>query len=110
MSICVYPCPILFLSLEEVELKPTTEPPGDDVLIHCRRLGHGVPFSYCRMETRALPCFKILDCWYERFLVEEYLRGELTPEEWEEVFQRPPRPRMLTLLDLIEKAKGGEEA
>ena len=87
-----------------------TEPPDDDVLVHCRRLGNGLPFSYCRMENRGLPCFKILDCWYERFLVEDHLRRELSPEEWAEVFQRPPRPRVLTLLDLIEKAKGSEEA
>lgn len=83
--------------------------PGDDCQVRCRRLGHEVPFSYCRTENRGLPCFKVLDCWFERFLVEEHLRGELTPEEWEKVFLKPPRPRVLTLLDLIETAKKNKE-
>jgi hypothetical protein len=90
---------------EGVKLKPTSESPGDDVQIRCRRLGHEVPFSYCRSETRGLPCFKVLDCWYGLFLVEDHLRGELTAEEWAEVFEKTPRPRVLTLVDLIEKAK-----
>ena len=52
-----------------------------------------------------LPCFKTLDCWFEHFLVEEYLRKELAPEEWERVFNKPPKPKMLSLLELIEEAK-----
>jgi len=52
-----------------------------------------------------VPCFKTLDCWFEHFLVEEYLRKELTPEEWERVFNKPPKPKMLSLLELIEEAK-----
>ena len=52
-----------------------------------------------------LPCFKTLDCWFEHFLVEEYLRKELTPEEWEKVFDKPPKSKMLSLVELIEEAK-----
>lgn len=87
---------------------PKIDPPGDEVQVRCRRLGHEVPFSYCRAENRGLPCFKVLDCWFERFLVEDYLRGELTPQVWE-AFQRPPGPRVLTLLDLIETARNRGE-
>jgi len=52
-----------------------------------------------------LPCFKTLDCWFEHFLVEEYLREELKPEQWDQVFGRPPKPKMLSLVELIEQAK-----
>ena len=52
-----------------------------------------------------LPCFKTLDCWFEHFLVETYLRKELEPEEWEKVFNRPPKPKMVSLVELIEEAK-----
>ena len=39
------------------------------------------------------------------FLVEEYLRRELTPEEWEKVFERAPKTKMLSLVEMIELAK-----
>lgn len=83
----------------------TPEAPGDDYRIRCRKLGHEVPFSYCRSESRGLPCFRTLDCWYDHFLVEDLLRRELKPEEWDQAFTRPPKPKVLTLMDLIEQAK-----
>jgi hypothetical protein len=46
-----------------------------------------------------------LDCWYDHFLVEDLLRRELKPEEWDQAFTRPPKPKVLTLMDLIEQAK-----
>lgn len=52
-----------------------------------------------------LPCFKILDCWFVHFPVEEYLREELTQEEWERAFHKPVRPKVQSLMDLIEQAK-----
>jgi len=52
-----------------------------------------------------LPCFKTLDCWFEHFLVEEYLRKELQPEDWEKIFDRPPKSKMVSLVELIERAK-----
>jgi hypothetical protein len=52
-----------------------------------------------------LPCFKTLDCWYAYFDVVEYLKGELTEEEWRETFEKPPTPKMLSLAELIEKAQ-----
>ena len=80
-------------------------PPGDDYKIRCPRLGHQISFSYCRSENRGLPCFKTLDCWYDHFLVEEFLKQELTAEEWEQVFGRTPKPKLLSLVELIEQAK-----
>ena len=80
-------------------------PPGDDYEIRCPRLGHQILFSYCRSENFGLPCFKTLDCWYDHFLVEEFLRDELTPEEWEKAFTREKKPKAVSLLELIERAK-----
>ena len=80
-------------------------PPGEDYKIRCPRLGHQITFSYCRSENAGLPCFKTLDCWFEHFLVEEYLRKNLKPEEWEEIFNRQPKTKMVSLVELIEKAK-----
>ena len=30
---------------------------------------------------------------------------ELSPEEWEKVFAGPPKPKLLSLMELIEQAK-----
>jgi hypothetical protein len=73
--------------------------------IRCPRLGHHVAFSYCRSENRGLPCFKTLDCWFERFDVEEYLRRRLSLDEWERAFEKPPKEKVVSLLELIEQAK-----
>ncbi len=80
-------------------------PPGDDYLIRCPRLGHQIYFSYCRTENMGLPCFKTLDCWFQHFSVEEYLRNEMKPEEWERVFARQGISKVQSLIGLIEEAK-----
>lgn len=74
-------------------------------MIRCPRLGHQIHFSYCRFENQGLPCFKIIDCWYNHFLIEEYLRNELSSEEWDNAFSRINKPKAITLLELIEQAK-----
>lgn len=82
-----------------------TSPLDDDVKIRCPRLGHQINFAYCRVENHGLPCFKSLDCWYQYFQVEAYLRGQLTGEQWDSVFSKPPQPKMLSLLEMIEQAR-----
>jgi hypothetical protein len=74
-------------------------------MIRCRRLGNPVPFSYCRIENKGLPCSMIVDCWYDHFMIEDFLRQELAPEEWDRVFNQPRKPKVLTLVELIEEAK-----
>ena len=86
-------------------MNKTKTPPAEEYKIRCPRLGHMIDFSYCRVENKGLPCFKTLDCWFEHFGVEEHLRQELTDEEWEEVFNRIPKGKMFSLLELIEQAK-----
>lgn len=86
-------------------MRRETTPPGDDFQVRCPRLGHGVAFSYCRVENNGLPCFRTIQCWYEHFLVEEYVRQELGPDDWDRVFGGPPKPKLISLLDLIDQAK-----
>jgi len=56
-------------------------------------------------ENNALPCHKSLDCWYRYFPVSQFLRQELTEMEWEKIFNQTPRPKILNILESIEKAK-----
>ena len=83
----------------------------DEYSIRCPRLGHAITFSYCRSESRGLPCFRTLDCWFQYFPVEAYLSERLTREEWAKVFERPGHTKVQSILELIEEAKkraGGE--
>ncbi|HEB68961.1 MAG TPA: hypothetical protein ENI88_04995 [Desulfobulbus sp.] len=84
-------------------------PPGKDVHIRCPRLGHEIYFNYCRRENMGRPCFKVLDCWYPYFKVEEFLRQELTPEEWAALIENPGKPKMVSLVELIEQARQKKE-
>ncbi len=93
------------MALKESVMRRENTPPGEEYRIRCPRLGHQITFSYCRSENLGIPCVKTLDCWFQHFLVEEYLRGELRPEEWEKSFNRPSKQKMLSLLELIEQAK-----
>jgi len=52
-----------------------------------------------------LPCFKTLDCWHIYFQVFEFLQQELSDSEWQESFEKPPTPKLLSLAELIEKAQ-----
>ena len=86
-------------------MKQTSTPPDDSFQIRCPRLGQQIYFSYCRQENMGRPCFKTLDCWYLHFNVVDYLREELAAAEWEESFEKPPIPKILSLAELIEKAQ-----
>lgn len=73
----------------------------------CPRLGGDVAFAYCRIcgEKKA-PCFKILDCWWERFDVVAHMKSRLPPDAFENLreFRKPP-DKVTSLLDLIQQAK-----
>lgn len=86
-------------------MKQPSTPPNDSFQIRCPRLGQQIHFSYCRQENMGLPCFKTLDCWYIHFQVEEYLQQELSATEWQDAFEKPSTPKMVSLAELIEKAQ-----
>jgi len=79
--------------------------PGKEVQIRCPRLGHQISFAYCRTENSGLPCAKTLDCWSVHFPVADLLRQELSPGEWKKAFERPPKPKILSLVELIAEAR-----
>ena len=80
------------------------DPPEKAFTLYCPRLGHPVPFLYCRRENLGLPCVKSLHCWTPYFRVEEYLRAELSPEEWHRCFVEPGPSRLDSLLEKINQA------
>lgn len=97
--------PDLFFELPILMKTPEVVPPADDFEIRCRKLGHQIHFSYCRREDSGLPCGKIIDCWYQYFPVAQFLRGEMSEEEWRVVFAKPPLPKILSLVELIAQAQ-----
>ena len=79
--------------------------PSDDIMIRCPRLGHQVPFNYCRAENAGAPCFKTLDCWHGHFDVVAYFTQTLSKDEYAAAFMHQARPKIQTLMDLIEQAR-----
>ncbi len=72
--------------------------------IYCRRLGHYLTFEYCRAESGSRPCRKILDCWYDKIPIGEYLRANYSPGEIAGL-AGPPPAKAAALIDLIERAR-----
>ena len=83
----------------------STAPPSDDVQVRCPRLGHQVHFGYCMVENMDRPCFKALDCWHHRFDVVGYFKQTLSGEDFAAAFAQQGRPKMQTLVDLIQQAQ-----
>jgi len=96
----------------------------DKERIRCRRLGHDVPFAYCRVEggmaanSRAsdgagvdsgaghLPCPLVLDCWWERFDARRFLEDNLPRDAYEEIMRRSCAPsKIQSLAGAITEAK-----
>jgi hypothetical protein len=73
--------------------------------IRCPRLGGPVTFGYCRVENVGRPCPRTIVCWQVHFDAEALFRKNMTPDEFAETFLQPPRPKMATLIELIERAK-----
>ena len=77
----------------------------DEKTTRCRRLGHEAPFGYCRRESEGQPCRLILDCWWERFDVQSFLKETLTAAAYQALQEAAPPNKVLNLLALIEQAK-----
>jgi len=68
-------------------------------------MGGQVTFEYCRIESHDLPCFRAVTCWKLYFDAESFFRQALAPEDFDKAFGTPPQPRVVTLIELIEKAR-----
>lgn len=77
----------------------------DNREIRCPKLGGPVTFAYCRVEGGDIPCSRTILCWQPYFPVEAYLRTKLTQTEWERCFNRAPKEKVVSLVELIEEAK-----
>ncbi len=67
-------------------------------------LGHEVPFGYCRKGAVGQGCRKILDCWFQVFDVEKFLKEHYSEQEIQNL-TAPPRPKMTTLVEMIRQAQ-----
>jgi hypothetical protein len=76
----------------------------DDTTIRCPRVGGEVNFLFCRTENNMLPCRWMTGCWQERMEIQTFLEDHYTNEELEQIFT-PPKPKIESLVNLIEKAK-----
>ncbi len=52
-----------------------------------------------------LPCWKILDCWWELFDIKNYLKQKLSAEDFLKFESLKPKPKVTSLVELIEQAK-----
>ena len=78
----------------------------DNLQRRCPRLGGPVTFKYCRFAGEAgRPCWKIADCWWERFDVMTYLQAVLSEEELKSLLEARPKPKVASILELIEQAR-----
>ncbi len=84
-------------------------PPPDEISRlerHCPRLGHVVRFDYCRsMDGDRAPCFKSLDCWWERFDVVAYFRHRLPMADFDRLSSGRPPEKVASLVNLIRLAQ-----
>ena len=73
----------------------------------CPRLGGDVCFGYCKTcEAGKSACFKVFDCWWERFDVVAHMRTCLSPEAFEALCaHRSPPAKVASLVDLIRQAR-----
>jgi hypothetical protein len=76
----------------------------------CPRLGGEVTFDYCRKMGEGLPCSRSLLCWAPQFPVMEYMIRVLDSDEWRQVFEQPPKPRLSSVLEAAHRAQGDEPA
>ena len=72
----------------------------------CPRLGNPVPFEYCEIcgDEQQL-CFKILDCWWEHFDVVQYLKDNLSEDQFNRLTEARPKLKVTSLIELIEQAR-----
>lgn len=73
--------------------------------IRCPRLGNQILFAYCRVENLGKPCPRALICWTPFFNASDFFSETMTEEEFNSCFQVQTPPKMVSLIELIEKAK-----
>ena len=78
----------------------------DNLVRRCPKLGNEVKFQYCKnIADNNDICPIILNCWWEIFDVEKYLNEILTEEKLQKIKNFQQKPKMTSLIEMIEKAK-----
>ena len=75
----------------------------DKIRQYCRKLGHDLPFEYCRNVNKNLPCSLALDCWYNKFDIAQFLKENYTDEQMKEI-KSPQPPKMTQIFDIMSSA------
>ena len=74
----------------------------------CPRLRQEVPFQYCRQGSGVsgsdCPWRKILDCWFEAFEVEQYIRAHYGDEAITKIMAQP-KDKITSIVELIQQAQ-----
>ena len=78
----------------------------DNLSQRCRRLGSDINFEYCRLHAeQGQPCSNIIQCWWERFDVHSFFKEHLTSDQLLALEQPQSRPKITTLMEIIQKAQ-----
>ena len=94
------------IALEKGEIQMVSETDKRILDRRCPRLGGPVAFSYCKTAgDGGLPCFKAMDCWWEYFNIQQYLKDHLSEKEMERFLSTQAAPKVASIIELIEKAK-----
>jgi N utilization substance protein B len=94
------------IALEKGEIQMVSEADKRILERRCPRLGGPVAFSYCKTAGEGgLPCFKAMDCWWETFDIQQYLKDHLSEKEMERFLSTQAAPKVASIIELIEKAK-----
>jgi len=80
----------------------------DEKTIRCPRVGGYVNFRFCRSENNLLPCRWIIGCWQMQLDINKFLDEHFSKEEMDKIFT-PPKPKIESLVELIEQAKKGKK-
>jgi hypothetical protein len=91
------------------EADPKNQSEHDEKSRRCPRLGHEIAFGYCRQTDASTPCTKLLDCWFETFDVADWAKKSLAPRDLEKL-TAAPKPKMLSLVELIQQARQRTDA
>ena len=76
----------------------------DDKTMRCPRVGGEITFRFCRFENNMLPCRFIAGCWQGQMDIEAFLDEHYSEEDLNRIFA-PPKPKMESLVNLMEKVK-----
>ena len=78
----------------------------DSIERRCPRLGGPVTFQYCReCGDGELPCWKVIDCWWEYFDVVGFFQSILSEKQFKRVLMDRPESKVGSLVELIKRAK-----